>query len=86
MGTQIDMLPTIERIKVKKEVIARYTTESEFVGLAVELLKEVASYTGIAACAWPKPDLGSGTCDYRGEHGSVVETVVRIPGPNVPKT
>jgi hypothetical protein len=49
MATQIDILPTIERIEVNKELIARYTTESEFVGLAVELLKEVASSPKIVA-------------------------------------
>jgi hypothetical protein len=43
-------LPEIERVIVDPTEIAKFTTEDDFLELAVQLMVETASYTGIAAC------------------------------------
>jgi hypothetical protein len=48
--------PVIERVEVDPVAIAAYTREWDFMVLASELLREVASYVCVAACTMgPKP-------------------------------
>ena len=50
MTTTHGPFPSIERVEVDPVAIAAYTREWDFMVLASELLREVASYVCIAAC------------------------------------
>jgi len=50
MSATEGLFPSIDRIEVDPAAIKGYTRESQFVGLAFNLLREAASYVCVAAC------------------------------------
>lgn len=50
MSATEGLFPSIDRIAVEPAAIKGYTRESQFVGLAFNLLREAASYVCVAAC------------------------------------
>ena len=65
-------LPDVERVKVDPKKLARYAHERDFTRVAFELMREVASYTCIAACV-----LGSAPAWDR-DHAVVGGNMVRL--------
>ena len=56
MAETANPFPTIDRVAVDPATIAGFASDSEFVGLAFELLRETASYVCVAACTLgPEP-------------------------------
>jgi hypothetical protein len=48
-----DQLNAIQPVSTEAATSGTLTTESQYIELGVELLKEVGSYVCVAACAWP---------------------------------